>query len=59
MHQSKLTNDAITIVPNQEQTAKKLSLVDEGSAKKTGKLVCRWLLDKNSKLYCQWLNEIG
>ena len=57
MYQLKSQDSTITVGLNQEQFENKLSLLDEGSAKKKGKLVRRWLLDERSKLYCQWFVE--
>ena len=57
MYQLKSQDSTITIGQNPEQFAKRLSLLDEESAKKKGKLVRRWLLDEHLKLYCQWFVE--
>lgn len=57
MYQLKLQSPTITVCQNEEQSPKRLSLLDGGNANKKGKLVCRWLLDERSKLYSQWSIE--
>jgi hypothetical protein len=57
MCQSNFQEFTISVDPNQETLDKMLLPLDEGQAKKKGKVVLRWLRDENSKLYCQWFFE--